>query len=222
MLIPNHVKTAIATGLAMGLALGLLAFAAAPALREWTLLALAPPRPVQTAADLETRAATDMIRRIASLSRRLDRLTPRAPYLIIDTSSDRYSVKVGDTLLREGLCSTGSYILLQTADERQWIFRTPRGMFRIQGKVEAPVWRKPDWAFVEEGLVIPAPHAAERFEAGVLGDYALSFGRGYLIHGTLYKRFLGMPVTHGCVRMDDDDLHYVYAHLSLGSRLFIY
>ena len=39
-----------------------------------------------------------------------------------------------------------------------------------------------------------------------LGDYALALGDGYLIHGTIYKRFLGMPVTHGCVRLNDEDL----------------
>jgi len=43
-------------------------------------------------------------------------------------------------------------------------------------------------------------------EAGVLGDYALGFGQGYFIHGTLYTRLLGRNVTHGCIRVADKDL----------------
>ena len=44
-------------------------------------------------------------------------------------------------------------------------------------------------------------NAADRVEQGVLGEYALGFGKGYFIHGTLYTRLLGKNVTHGCIRL---------------------
>ncbi|MGH7451569.1 MAG: L,D-transpeptidase, partial [bacterium] len=131
-------------------------------------------------------------------------------------------VMSGAQIIHEGLCSTGSYILLKAADERQWVFFTPRGRLQVLGKRVNPVWAKPDWAFIEEGLPVPPPGSPERFEAGVLGEYALELGDGYLIHGTLYKRMLGMPVTHGCVRLDDEDLRIVYRNLQIGSKVFIY
>jgi lipoprotein-anchoring transpeptidase ErfK/SrfK len=56
----------------------------------------------------------------------------------------------------------------------------------------------------------------------VLGDYALILGKGYMIHGTLYQRLIGSPVTHGCVRLLDDDLEAVYKTLPIGSKVFIY
>jgi L,D-transpeptidase YbiS len=102
------------------------------------------------------------------------------------------------------------------------MFSTPRGVFHVLGKHHAPVWRKPDWAFVEEGLPIPHPYAAERYETGVLGEYGIDFGNGYLIHGTLYQRQLGLPVTHGCIRLSDEDLRIVFRNLQLGSKIFIY
>ena len=71
-----------------------------------------------------------------------------------------------------------------------WMFKTPKGVFQIRGKTTSPVWKKPDWAFVEEGLPVPSVNHNSRFEYGVLGDYALSLGDGYMIHGTLYQRFL--------------------------------
>lgn len=158
---------------------------------------------------------------IAILKAGLLRNIPKTPYLVINTTENRFFLKKGNVVLREGICSTGSDVLLD-AENKKWLFKTPRGMFRIQGKVKDPVWRKPDWAFVEEGLPVPSANSALRFEYGVLGRYALSLGHGYLIHGTLYKRQLGMPVTHGCIRLADDDLEAIFNALNEGSKVFIY
>lgn len=156
------------------------------------------------------------------LQKKLDKLTPGGVYLVINTSDNTFFLYKNKELIREGMCSTGSYIKLEAGDEKNWIFETPKGVFTIKGKITDPVWRKPDWAFVEEGLPVPPAGDPSRYEYGVLGDYALSLGDGYLIHGTLYKRFLGMPVTHGCVRMGDDDLEAVYNTLPVGARVFIF
>lgn len=154
---------------------------------------------------------------------RLVNLIPKTPYLIINTSENKITLMKGNEVLHEGLCSTGSYTVLKTADGKEmWIFQTPRGMLRVQNKLVNPVWRMPDWAFIEEGLPVPPPYAPERYERNVLGDYALDLGRGYLIHGTLYQRFLGMPVTHGCVRLGDQELEIVYHTLDIGSKVYIY
>ena len=157
------------------------------------------------------------------LERKLASFIPTQTYIVINTTDNRFSLYRNRQLIREGFVSSGSYTLLKTEDgEKEWIFRTPRGRFTIQGKTTHPVWRKPDWAFVEEGLPIPGPAHPSRYEYGVLGDYALSLGDGYLIHGTLYQRLLGMPVTHGCIRLNDDDLAAVYNALSIGSKVYIY
>jgi L,D-transpeptidase YbiS len=59
-------------------------------------------------------------------------------------------------------------------------------------------------------------------EPGVLGDYALGFGKGYFIHGTLYPRLLGKSVTHGCIRLNDDDLKRVYQLARVGTPILIF
>ena len=161
--------------------------------------------------------------RVKKLTKIYDKLSNNQPYLIINTSDNTFTLFNNGKLVREGICSTGSFVLLDAGDEKKWMFKTPKGVLRIQGKVEDPVWIKPDWAFIEEGLPVPKhSNSFERFEYGVLGDYALSIGNGYLIHGTLYKRFLGMPVTHGCVRMDDPDLKQVFKTLVIGSKVYIF
>jgi hypothetical protein len=160
---------------------------------------------------------------ITLLERKLTSYIPTQTYLVVNTVDNEFFLYRNRRLIREGYCSSGSYTLLRTKDgEKEWIFKTPRGRFTIQGKITHPVWRRPDWAFVEEGLPIPGPGDPSRYEYGVLGDYAMSIGDGYLIHGTLYKRQLGMPVTHGCIRLNDDDLEAVFSALSIGSKVYIY
>ncbi len=159
---------------------------------------------------------------VSALKQQYQNLTPSHSYIVVNTTYNRFKLYKNRKQIREGFCSTGSYTLLKSHDKRQWIFHTPKGMYRVLGKVTKPVWRRPDWSFVEEGLPIPSVNDPSRWEAGVLGDYALSIGDGYLIHGTIYKRFLGMPVTHGCIRMNDDDLEAVYKTLEIGSKVYIY
>jgi len=199
----------------------------APVFRDW-FIALKRPfiswnQPVQKSGKGFRNSLKSLEKRLAANQKKLERMTPTSPYLIVDTSDNLFYLMKGNTLLRKGACSTGSYTLLKTEKKKQqWIFKTPRGMFRIQNKVPNPVWRMPDWAFVEEGRPIPSADSPERYEYGVLGDYALALGDGYLIHGTLYQRFLGLAVTHGCVRVGDDDLKDIYKKLQIGSKVFIY
>ena len=159
---------------------------------------------------------------LAGINKKMSVFLPKGPYLIINTSANSFRLMNEDNVIREGMCSTGSYTVLQAGEKQQWIFKTPRGMFKILNKVKDPVWKKPDWAFVEEGLPVPSANHPSRYEYGVLGDYSMILGDGYMIHGTLYKRFLGMPVTHGCVRMGDDDLEEVFKTMQIGSKVYIY
>lgn len=164
-----------------------------------------------------------MTRDIQRLVRKYSSYTTGQSYVVINTTENKFFLYRNKELIREGFCSSGSYTMLRSPEgDRNWIFKTPKGKYRIQGKITNPVWRKPDWAFVEEGLPIPTAFHPTRYEYGVLGDYALSLGDGYLIHGTLYKRFLGMPVTHGCVRLNDEDLEAIYKNLDIGSKVYIF
>ncbi len=159
---------------------------------------------------------------VSSLEKQLKTHLPLKPYIVISTTENRFSLRQphGDTI-RTGLCSTGKdNILIQ--GEKKWVFKTPRGIFTIQNKLSGPVWTKPDWAFIEEGLPVPPRGSAERVDPYTLGDYALGLGGGYYIHGTLYQRRIGVPETHGCVRIGAADLEVIYKTLKVGSLVYIY
>ncbi|MFA5418031.1 MAG: L,D-transpeptidase [Bacteroidales bacterium] len=163
-----------------------------------------------------------LTKEVDALRLKLERLNPGKQYLVINSTDNTFKMYKKNKLVREGICSTGSYIELEVGNEKTYKFETPKGVFTVKGKMVDPVWKKPDWAFAEEGLPIPPPNDDSRFEYGVLGDYALNLGDGYLIHGTLYQRFLGMAVTHGCVRLSDGDLEFIYREMPVGAKVFIY
>jgi len=175
---------------------------------------------VSSAAAGQTKRALEREQR--TLLRKLRRYVPRALFIVIDQTHNRLYVHKGDQVWLEAVCSAGSGMILKdTKHGRRWVFDTPRGRFRALTKTRNPVWKKPDWAFIEEGEPIPAD-PSERFEYGSLGEYAIYFGNGYLIHGTLYERLLGRSVTHGCIRLGRDDLRKVYAATAIGTPIYIY
>ncbi len=161
--------------------------------------------------------------RYKTLTKQLTQLMPTQPYILVDTARNHLYIKRGDQVMLDALASTGSGTILDKPGDSkgQWIFDTPRGEFTVQSRLTNPVWVKPDWAFIEEGLEVPKSQA-DRLEPGVLGEYALGFGKGYFIHGTLYPRLLGKNVTHGCIRLNDDDLKSLYRLAKVGTPIIIF
>jgi len=160
--------------------------------------------------------------RVGKLAGKTERLFPSGPAILIDTAANRIYLLRGSRVVLEDRCSTGSGLeLTDTQGKRTWTFETPRGYYRVLSKVSNPVWYRPDWAFIEEGEPIPKDRES-RAVADVLGDYAIAFGDGYFIHGTLYTRMLGSSVTHGCVRVDDDSLRKIYEAAQPGTPIWIY
>lgn len=158
----------------------------------------------------------------ALLARRLKALVPRGKYIVVDTAENRLFVMNDQKIVKEVIVSCGSGdILEEPGGTRKWIFDTPRGEFSVTSKLVNPTWIKPDWAFIEEGEKPPAEYN-DRIDNDSLGEFALGFGDGYFIHGTLYTRLLGRNVTHGCVRVGDRDLRDVFMIVPMGARIYIY
>jgi L,D-transpeptidase YbiS len=166
--------------------------------------------------------ARSLENRVRKLEANQIRLYPGGPVILVDTSRSRISLMLGSRVVAEGTCSTGNGMELRdSTGKRSWTFDTPRGYFRVLSKVANPVWYRPDWSYIEEGEPIPKDRS-KRAEANVLGDYAIAFGNGFFIHGTLYTRLLGANVTHGCIRVDDTMLKKLYAAAQPGTPIWIY
>jgi hypothetical protein len=71
-------------------------------------------------------------------------------------------------------------------------------------------------------LYVPPLGTKNRKVEGELGKYRLNLGDGYLLHGTPYKESIGLAATHGCVRLRDEDIEWLYEHVPVGTKVYIY
>lgn len=78
--------------------------------------------------------------------------------------------------------------------------------------------------FIRTGkaLVVPPLGFKQRRLEKTLGRYRLNLGDGYALHGTQATGQLGRSVSHGCVRLADDDLKRLYKMSKVGDEVIIY
>lgn len=99
-------------------------------------------------------------------------------------------------------------------------WRTPEGTFKIRGKTENPTWVIPE--------SIRAEHIRERndprtFIAGgdpenPLGHHRLELTLPlYALHGSNMPWGVGMQVSHGCVRLYNEDIAVLFREVPVGS-----
>lgn len=70
-------------------------------------------------------------------------------------------------------------------------------------------------------LYIPPFGTRNRRIEGALGAYRLDLGDGYYLHGTPDTASIGSAATHGCIRLRDDDIAWLYKHIPVGTRVEI-
>ena len=100
-------------------------------------------------------------------------------------------------------------------------WRTPLGLTHVSQKEKNPVWTPPASIRREHALAgDPLPARVPSGPLNPLGLYALRLAVGdgtYLIHGTNNPIAVGMPVTHGCVRMYPDDIAALFEMIAVGT-----
>jgi lipoprotein-anchoring transpeptidase ErfK/SrfK len=147
---------------------------------------------------------------------------PRAGTVItVDVSTNTVFLFQDGQLVRKAPAATGSGKVLENGDD-VWQFETPRGHLKVRGKIKDPVWRKPDWAFIEAGERVPPPDSPKRLVKGHLGKYALTLGDGIMIHGTDDEDSIGRYVSHGCIRVPADMLATLWKTAKVGTDVYVF
>lgn len=139
----------------------------------------------------------------------------------ISLDEHRLYVLEGADVVWSTKIGTGTGETLVGAGQR-WDFSTPRGPFRVQYKEKEPVWWLPDWVFVERGEPIPPYDSPERRLEGELGAAALYLTQEIAIHGTDNPELLGDAISHGCIRMSNEDVLRLYDELEVGAPVIIH
>ena len=71
-------------------------------------------------------------------------------------------------------------------------------------------------------LFIPPVGSKNRQVDGILGKYKLDTGNGILLHGTNKPSSIGKAATHGCMRLRDEDIEWLYDYVPVGTKVYIY
>ncbi len=100
-------------------------------------------------------------------------------------------------------------------------WRTPLGETRVISKTKDPTWH-PTESVREEHASDgdPLPASVPPGPKNPLGRYELrlAVGQGtYLIHGTNNPIAVGLPVTHGCIRLYPEDISALFPEVPVGT-----
>lgn len=99
-------------------------------------------------------------------------------------------------------------------------WKTPLGTTQVTAKVRAPTWYPPQSIRVEHAAQgDPLPDAVPPGEDNPLGTLALRLSWPLvLIHGTNKPMGgIGMPVTHGCIRLYPQDIDALFEQVAVGT-----
>lgn len=132
--------------------------------------------------------------------------------------------------------NVGKAILVDESDRRLWLYKngklertyrvavgtaqypTPKGTFKIVGKVKNPTWTNPapnGWGADMPAYIGPGP-------SNPLGTRALYLNTpGIRIHGTSKRSSIGTAASHGCMRMLREDIEALYPLVPIGTPVFI-
>jgi hypothetical protein len=75
---------------------------------------------------------------------------------------------------------------------------------------------------VGKDIVVPPYGTNQRRYIGVLGWHRLNLGDGYALHGTDDPASIGKAVSHGCIRLRNEDIDYLWQSVPVGTPVFIY
>ena len=100
-------------------------------------------------------------------------------------------------------------------------WRTPLGLTHVIGKQKDPTWYPPESVRKEHAANDdPLPASVPPGPDNPLGQYAMRLAAGngtYLIHGTNNPKAVGLPITHGCIRMYPDDVQALFPLVPVGT-----
>ncbi len=149
------------------------------------------------------------------------------PYIVVHLAENRVFLLDGADVVWSAPAGTGTGFRLSGQGHR-WTFTTPKGLFTVRRKEKDPIWEAPDWYYVERGVRIPPLDHPSRQIPGVMGSTAIYLGDGIAIHGTNNPGLLLNPdperrrVSHGCIRLTNEDARDLFHRVEVGTPVLIF
>ncbi|EIN4713069.1 L,D-transpeptidase [Salmonella enterica] len=91
---------------------------------------------------------------------------------------------------------------------------------KVERKKAGPTWTPTAKMHAEyRAAGEPLPAVVPAGPDNPMGLYALYIGRLYAIHGTNANFGIGLRVSHGCVRLRNDDIKFLFENVPVGTRV---
>jgi len=91
---------------------------------------------------------------------------------------------------------------------------------KVERKKAGPTWTPTAKMHAEYAAAgNPLPAVVPAGPDNPMGLYALYIGRLYAIHGTNANFGVGLRVSHGCVRLRNDDIKFLFENVPVGTRV---
>jgi hypothetical protein len=142
-------------------------------------------------------------------------------YVVIDVDVNELRFMDGEQVLWRAPVGTGTGFRLTSGGGRDWQFNTPSGTMYVQYKEQNPTWFIPDWWFIENKRPLPPQGSPERRQEGGLGAAAVYLGNELAIHGTDKPELLGRRVSHGCIRLSNENAVRLFHNVQIGTPVII-
>jgi hypothetical protein len=145
---------------------------------------------------------------------------PFGKYVLIDVDENELRFMDGTQVLWKAPVGTGTGLRLES-NAGNWEFSSPTGLFFVQFKELDPVWILPDWYYVKNKLPIPPENSPQRRRPGELGVAAVYLGDEIAIHGTDKPELLGRRVSHGCIRLSNENVRRLFHNVQVGTPVLV-
>lgn len=149
------------------------------------------------------------------LQQRLQFMSKREYYLVVNRARNRLQMGLGDKVLMEV-----PFRLRGTTDGVNDFLSLPKGRFEVLGKRENTDWYTPDWVYRLQGIEPPAD-SASRVVKNAFGPGELFLGGGISIHGPVRDAVPEGAIDHTYIDLDEKSLKAVLTSIGQGSLVFI-
>jgi hypothetical protein len=139
--------------------------------------------------------------------------------LVLDTRARRFSLRLGDDVLREAPVTLGPTAPIRSRSGRTWTFAPLTGAFSVKAKAVSPAWKAPEWVYVAAGRPAPDPLPAI---PGGLGKYVVELDGDYVIHSPPPPDSPLQGAKPGSFLVPEADLAAVWKRITPRTRVYVF
>lgn len=149
----------------------------------------------------------------------LDRAKAAEFSIVLDTKAGKFSLRLGDDVLREAPLTVGPARAIEGKDGKRWTFAPLTGSFTVERTLQDATWHVPEWVYAMEKRSAPSP--LPTVESG-LGRYVIVLNGEDVIHSPPPAASPLKGPKPGSFQVPEADLSAIWRRIGRGTRVYIF